>query len=102
MKGNIVLDSYINFLIKQIEDCNKLPNLKRKCSYCIGSIRSLFIFGHLSRDEYFSYTRLALLRMREKRSAIMKPFIDDWRKEANQVERGAEQVCRLEHSHDAR
>lgn len=77
MKENIVLNSHIDFLINQIVACDCLPNLKRKYSYALGSIRSLSQAGCITRQQYFYYMKLARDLRNNKHHKLMKPFFDN-------------------------
>lgn len=77
MKENIVLNSHIDFLINQIAVCDQIPNLKRKYSYTLGAIRSLFEVGHLTRQQYFYYMKNARITRNNRQLFLSRSFWDN-------------------------
>jgi len=74
MNENIILNSHVNYLINRLLLSDLTPVLKKRYAYALGSIRTLFHFGILERENYFIYMRLLRYSFHCKYRELMRPL----------------------------
>lgn len=79
--GNKSLNSHINFLFRNMSISNRTPVLRKKHAYLIGSIRSLFVAGAITKSDYIFLMKMARSSFDVKYRDLMKVYYDSLDKE---------------------